>query len=237
VNLGATITVKDGEKVAAKKVITRWDPHSRPIIARENGTLVVRGPADSLEFSTNETMQNTRIKVKKGAKQKVVMELKVIQNGKENIQKFNLPSETLLDPSGVFALDKSYFAKSDNARDIIEIEVQVGDILAKIPQEVQVKNRDITGGLPRVAALFEARKPKRSAVLAEAEGFVRIGRETNAIALLRFIQWNVRVLQRMTKKLLNGPRNMLRLQSPVVQHCAWVKWYIKMIIAQPMRKL
>ena len=58
------------------------------------------------------------------------------------------------------------------------LETQKGDIVAKIPQETQVKNRDITGGLPRVAALFEARKPKRAAVLATVSGYVRLGKET-----------------------------------------------------------
>ena len=58
------------------------------------------------------------------------------------------------------------------------LETETGDIVAKIPQETQVKNRDITGGLPRVAALFEARKPKRAAVLATVSGYVRLGKET-----------------------------------------------------------
>ena len=64
------------------------------------------------------------------------------------------------------------------------LETQQGDIVAKIPQETQVKNRDITGGLPRVAALFEARKPKRAAVLATVSGYVRLGKETKRNRIL-----------------------------------------------------
>ena len=93
--------------------------------------------------------------------------------------------ETQIDPNGFLQMtaeDFRDFELSDEARMAHGLETQKGDIVAKIPQETQVKNRDITGGLPRVAALFEARKPKRAAVLATVSGYVRLGKETKEIA-------------------------------------------------------
>ena len=105
--------------------------------------------------------------------------------------KYNLPAETLIDPDGFLGMVpedfKKYFELTEEERLGVELLTETGDIVAKIPQEVQVKNRDITGGLPRVAALFEARKPKRAAVLATVSGFVRLAKETKRNKVLGII--------------------------------------------------
>ena len=112
--------------------------------------------------------------------------------GDKTSHKYNLPAETQIDPNGFLQMTaedfREYFELSDEARMAQGRETQKGDIVAKIPQETQVKNRDITGGLPRVAALFEARKPKRAAVLATVSGYVRLGKETKRNRILEVYQ-------------------------------------------------
>ena len=120
----------------------------------------------------------SRFKGQKEIKQKQKVAVEVVGVKSSFNTKYNLPAESVIDPNGVFELSKEYFSLGDDERMALEIEVKKGDILAKIPQEVQVKNRDITGGLPRVAELFEARKPKSAAVLSEVNGYVRLGKET-----------------------------------------------------------
>jgi DNA-directed RNA polymerase subunit beta' len=179
IDVGAYLQVSDGEKVASKKIIARWDPMNRPIIVRQRGELVIHGHADGVEITKNESTGLARVKVKKDSKHKIMIEIKL---GDKTSHKYNLPAETQIDPNGFLQMRpedfKKYFELSEEARTAMGFETLEGDIVAKIPQEIQVKNRDITGGLPRVANLFEARKPKRAAVLATVSGYVRLGKET-----------------------------------------------------------
>jgi DNA-directed RNA polymerase beta' subunit len=104
--------------------------------------------------------------------------------------RFNLPNETTIDPGNIFKLSgirpdnhgypdvDDFFGLTPEQQLEFSVEVLKGDVLARIPQETQIRNRDITGGLPRVAELFEARKPKTAAIISEVDGFIRLGKET-----------------------------------------------------------
>ncbi len=185
INVGAYVLVEDGEKVASKKKIARWDPMNRPIIVRQSGELVIHGNIDGVEITKNENTGLGRVMVKKDTNHKIMLEIILADS---TSHKYNLPAETQIDPDGFLGMTSEDFHKylvlNEDERRARKLETLEGDIVAKIPQEVQVKNRDITGGLPRVAALFEARKPKRAAVLATVSGYVRLGKETKRNRIL-----------------------------------------------------
>ena len=178
IGLGARLRVRDGDKVAAKKIIADWDANNRSIIARNDGVLLIQGTLEGIDVSVDTMTNRAKFKVQKEIKQKQKVSISVVGSKSTFNTKYNLPAESVIDPNGVFELNKEYFSLGEDERMALKIVVKKGDILAKIPQEVQVKNRDITGGLPRVAELFEARKPKSAAVLSEVNGYVRLGKET-----------------------------------------------------------
>ena len=156
---GATLLVKDGERVSATAKIAEWDPFTTPILAHESGVVAYQDLIDGRTVA-QQTDELT------GRKRMVVMEYKeselkpllAIKRGEDFAARMFLPSG-----SNIFA----------NEGD----EVQSGDVLAKIPRET-TKTKDITGGLPRVAELFEARKPKEVAIITEVEGVVSFGKDT-----------------------------------------------------------
>jgi DNA-directed RNA polymerase beta' subunit len=176
IGLGAKIRVKDLDKVAAKKIIAEWDPMNRPIIARNDGYFLVHGTLEGVDVSIDTMTNRPRFRVLKDSKQRVSVE--VITESQQYVTKYNLPGDSIIDPNSIFELSNEYLNLTEDDRRVLKIQVKKGDILAKIPQEVQMKNRDITGGLPRVAELFEARKPKTAAVISEVNGYVRLGKET-----------------------------------------------------------
>jgi DNA-directed RNA polymerase subunit beta' len=170
---GAVIKVKDGSAVAAGDVIANWDPHTHPIITEIAGKAVFSGMEEGLSINrqTDEMTGLTSI---------VVLD----PNERPAAGKDVKPMITLYDENG----EEQFFANSKvpahymlPANAVITIEdganVGIGSVLARIPQEGS-KTRDITGGLPRVADLFEARKPKDPAILAEVSGTVTFGKET-----------------------------------------------------------
>ncbi len=170
---GAVIRVKDGAAVAAGDVIANWDPHTHPIITEVEGKVAFSGMEEGLSVrrQTDDMTGLTSIVV-------------IDPNERPAAGKDMKPMVSLVGPKG----EELYFANSKvpahymlppNAIITINDEDQVGagDIIARIPQESS-KTRDITGGLPRVADLFEARKPKDPAILAEITGTVSFGKET-----------------------------------------------------------
>ena len=170
---GAVISVAEGEPVEAGQVISQWDPHTHPIVAEVDGAIEFVEMEDGLSITrqTDELTGLTNISVSdpkdRPSAAKDLRPAVRLLNGKGSpvvLPGSDLPANYFL-PSGA----------------ILNIEdgdkIGVGDIIARIPQEGN-KNRDITGGLPRVADLFEARKPKEPAVLAEATGAVSFGKET-----------------------------------------------------------
>ncbi|MFN4262829.1 MAG: DNA-directed RNA polymerase subunit beta' [Thioalkalivibrionaceae bacterium] len=170
---GALISTVDGARVEAGQEIASWDPHTHPIITE------VRGRVRLENFIENQTVSREVDEIT-GLSSNVVMDPKarpaiakdlrptirlVDESGAElTIAGTDVPAQYVLPAGAIFSLE-------DGA------EVEVGDIIARLPQESS-KTRDITGGLPRVADLFEARKPKEPAVLAEATGTISFGKET-----------------------------------------------------------
>ncbi len=170
---GATLTVADGGKVKAGQVVANWDPHTHPIITEVAGKVAFR---DLIEGVT----VNKQTDELTGLSTYVVLDAKQRRGAAKDVR----PAITLVGPRG----EELKFAGTDiparyflNTGALIMVndgaQANVGDVLARIPREVS-KTRDITGGLPRVAELFEARKPKDHAILAETSGVVSFGKET-----------------------------------------------------------
>ena len=170
---GASISINDGDPVKAGQVIANWDPHTHPIISEVAGQVKLVDFADGVTVNkhTDEVtgLSSTVVSDPKSrpaaGKDLRPMVLLVDDDGNElTLPDSNFPAQYIL-PSGAIV------SLNDGAK------VGVGDVVARIPQESS-KTRDITGGLPRVADLFEARKPKEPAVLAQATGTVSFGKDT-----------------------------------------------------------
>ena len=170
---GAVISVKEGDKVEGGTVIAKWDPHTHPIITEVGGKVALTGMEEGLsvrrqtdEFtglSSTEVMDaGERPAAGKDLKPAVTL---VDDKGKEVLlANSNQPAHYMLPAGAILSLNRGD-------------TVNIGDVIARIPQEGS-KTRDITGGLPRVADLFEARKPKEACILAEISGTVSFGKET-----------------------------------------------------------
>jgi DNA-directed RNA polymerase subunit beta' len=168
---GAMITSKEGDSVAGGQVVATWDPHTHPVVTEVAGFLKFQDFVDGLTITSQlDEVTGLSSTVVLDTKQRggkdVRATMKIVNaKGKEvNFANTEIPAVYTL-PSGALV------SLEDGAR------VSVGDVIARIPQESS-KTRDITGGLPRVADLFEARKPKDPAILAEKSGTVSFGKET-----------------------------------------------------------
>jgi len=171
---GALLSVADGDAVRAGKTLANWDPHHRPIITEYAGTV-------KFEHVEEGATVAKQIDDVTGLSTLVVIDAKRRTTAASKGQR---PSVKLINEAG----EEVRIAGTDHAVNIsfpvgavIAVrdgqQVQVGDVLARIPQEVS-KTRDITGGLPRVAELFEARAPKDAGILAEVTGTVSFGKDT-----------------------------------------------------------
>ena len=170
---GASIGVPDGGEIKAGQVVANWDPHNHPIVSEVAGFVrfvdFVEGvtaieKVDDLTGLASVEITDPKRRGSAGKDLRPIVRI-VDANGDDlSIPGTDLPAQYLLPPKSVVTLQ-------DGA------PVGVGDVVAKIPQEAS-KTRDITGGLPRVADLFEARKPKDPAILAERSGVVSFGKDT-----------------------------------------------------------
>ncbi len=170
---GAVISVSEDDAVDAGQIIAQWDPHTHPIVTEVAGKVVFQDMEDGLSINrqTDELTGLTNISV---------MDPKDRSTAGKDLN----PSIRLLDENGVNVMlpgsDVPAITRLPN-NSILNIEdgqqLGVGEVIARVPQEGS-KTRDITGGLPRVADLFEARKPKEPAILAEISGAVSFGKET-----------------------------------------------------------
>ena len=170
---GSVISVADGDTVSGGSVIATWDPHTHPIVTE------VAGVARLTDFIDGVTVQESTDEVT-GLTSLVITDPKSRGSAAKDLR----PMVKLVDTRGKSLklagtdLDAQYFLPSGAVVGLEDgAEVSVGDIIARIPQESS-KTRDITGGLPRVADLFEARKPKDPAILAEISGTVGFGKDT-----------------------------------------------------------
>ena len=168
---GATITVKENDSVSSGQVVATWDPHTHPVVTEVAGLLKFQDFIDGLTVTSQVDevtgLSSTVVldtKQRGGKDVRATMKL-VNAKGKEvTFANTEIPAVYTLPAGALVSL-------VDGAK------VSVGDVIARIPQESS-KTRDITGGLPRVADLFEARKPKDPAILAEKSGTVSFGKET-----------------------------------------------------------
>jgi DNA-directed RNA polymerase subunit beta' len=161
---GSSISVKDGDMVEQGQIIATWDPHTHPLITELAGKARFSQVQDGLT-ATNKTDEAT------GMTTVQIMELKDRTAAGKDMR----PAVVLDAPDGT---EHFYFLPQQTILTVRDGDnIGVGDIIGRVPQESS-RTRDITGGLPRVADLFEARKPKEHAILAEVSGVVSFGKET-----------------------------------------------------------
>jgi DNA-directed RNA polymerase subunit beta' len=170
---GATITVQDGADVKQGQVVANWDPHTHPVVTEVAGKLKFEDFVDGVtvteqidEFTglTSIVVLDPKSRGSTGKDLRPVARLVDEEDKDIFFANTEIPAVYALPVGAIINM-------SDGAG------VAVGDVIARIPQESS-KTRDITGGLPRVADLFEARKPKDPAIMAEHTGTVSFGKET-----------------------------------------------------------
>ncbi len=170
---GAVLTVTDGSTVKAGQVVANWDPHTHPIITEVDGKVAfedmvegvtIKSQTDELTGLTTYVVLDSKQRRGAATDMKPAIVLTDAKGKELKLPGTDVPARYQMPPGAIIQVE-------DGAK------VKSGDVLARIPQE-STKTRDITGGLPRVAELFEARKPKDHAILAEVSGVVSFGKET-----------------------------------------------------------
>ena len=171
---GAIISAKDSSKVKQGQIIATWDPYTHPVITEVAGSLhfedfvdgvTVTEQVDELTGLTNIVIEDPK---KRGSTSKDLIPQIRLMKGKKQLCFANtdIPADYQLPAGAIVSMSHGD-------------KVAVGDVIARIPLAAS-KSRDITGGLPRVADLFEARKPKDPAIMAESTGTVSFGKETKS---------------------------------------------------------
>ncbi len=153
---GGRLKVSDGQKVEEGELLAEWDPYALPVITEHDGKIRL------MDVKEGVTLHEERNKIT-GIIERRIIEHRaerlnpriIVEKGGREVASYPLPIDTIV--------------TIENGQ-----EVEPGDVLAKIPQEVS-KTKDITGGLPRVSELFEARRPKTAAIISEIEGTVSLG--------------------------------------------------------------
>ncbi len=172
---GSRLLFKNGDKIVKGDKIAEWDPYTRPIISEKTGIIKY---ADLLDrVSVHEEMNEET-----GISSKRVVDWRAnSQFNKSNIKKDFSPRIEIYNKSGkILKLESGANASYELPVDAIlsvddGAQVNAGDLIARIPLEYRL--RDITGGLPRVAELFEARRPKEHAFIAESDGIIQFGKD------------------------------------------------------------
>lgn len=164
---GSVLNFKEGQEVKKGDVLAEWDPYSNPIVADVSGVVVFQDIEEGVSMQEQvDPVTGFATKVitdSKSADAKPTVLLKTAQGESINLPGRNIPARYVI-PVG------AQLMVSDQQ------EVHAGDVVAKIHRET-TKTRDITGGLPRVAELFEARKPKEAAIISEIDGYVTFGKD------------------------------------------------------------
>jgi DNA-directed RNA polymerase subunit beta' len=168
---GARLRVEDGDKIKRGQRIAEWDPYTRPILTEVEGTIEFEDLVDGLSMSE-------QLDESTGIAKRVVIDWRT---GSSRNQQDLRPAIVIKSGNKILKLARGGEARYQLAVDaIISVDpgghVKAGDVIARIPTE-SAKTRDITGGLPRVAELFEARRPKEAAIIAEIGGTVRFGKD------------------------------------------------------------
>ncbi len=170
---GATISVTAGEQVKAGQTLANWDPHTHPIVSEVAGLvhfadfiegITIQAQTDELTGLESSVVTDPKRRGSGAKDLRPIVRLEDKDGQELKLAGTDIPAQYFLPAGAIVGLQDGS-------------EVGVGDVLARIPQETS-KTRDITGGLPRVADLFEARKPKEPAILAERSGIVSFGKDT-----------------------------------------------------------
>ena len=170
---GAVLTVSESDEVVPGQIVAHWDPHTHPVITEVAGRIkfsdfvegvTVHRQADEVTGLTSMVVTDPKQRAASAKDLRPMVKL-VDEKGKDlSIAGTDIPAHYYLPAGAIVSVE-------DGSR------MGVGDVIARIPQESS-KTRDITGGLPRVADLFEARKPKEPAILAEISGTISFGKDT-----------------------------------------------------------
>ncbi len=168
---GTKLYVKDKQKVSAGEKLFEWDPYTLPIIAEKGG--VVKFTDLIPGVSVREDVDDAT-----GISQKIVSDWRSSSKGSSLQPEIIIVDKASGEPVKLENGNPAVHPMSVDAIMSVEdgSEIQPGDVLARIPRE-GAKTKDITGGLPRVAELFEARRPKDHAIIAEKDGYVRFGKD------------------------------------------------------------
>ncbi|WP_456268324.1 DNA-directed RNA polymerase subunit beta' [Kushneria sp. AK178] len=170
---GAELSIKDGDFVESGQVVAKWDPHTHPIVSEVEGRVqftdmeenvtINRSVDEMTGLSSIEVIESGNRPTSGRDKRPMIM-LQDERGEAVSLPGSNTPVQYMLPGNAVVSVDDGS-------------AIGIGEVVARIPVEAS-GNKDITGGLPRVADLFEARKPKEAAVLAEATGTITFGKET-----------------------------------------------------------
>ena len=170
IQYGARLKVDEGDTIKRGQRIAEWDPYTRPILTEVDGVVAFEDLVEGASMSE-------QIDESTGIAKRVVIDWR----GSTRTSDLR-PAIVILDENGKIAK----LARGGEARSLLAVDaiiavdpgakVKAGDVLARIPME-SAKTRDITGGLPRVAELFEARRPKDAAIIAEKSGTIQFGRD------------------------------------------------------------
>ncbi|SDM14087.1 DNA-directed RNA polymerase subunit beta' [Modicisalibacter muralis] len=170
---GAELSVKDGAPVEGGQVVAKWDPHTHPVVAEvqgkaqyidmDEGVSIHRSVDEMTGLSSIEVIESAARPASGRDKRPMIM-LQDEAGEHVTLPGSNTPVQYLLPGKAIVSAENG-------------ASIGVGEVIARIPVEASA-NKDITGGLPRVADLFEARKPKEPAILAEISGVISFGKET-----------------------------------------------------------
>ncbi|WP_024850325.1 DNA-directed RNA polymerase subunit beta' [Hydrogenovibrio kuenenii] len=171
ISYGSMLNVKDGDSVNAGEVLATWDAHTHPVITEAEGKVQFGNFEGTVEEHTDE-LTGLTTHVVKSAKDRALGS----KEARPYIQLVDKKGEPTFFPG---TQTPAMYYLPENSIIVVskDDEIGAGDILARIPQESS-KTKDITGGLPRVADLFEARQPKEPAIMAEVSGVISFGKET-----------------------------------------------------------
>ena len=170
---GAVLSVADGDAVTGGRMVANWDPHTHPVVSEVAGRVRFSDAVDgvTVQSQVDEVTGLARVEVmdlkqRSAAAKDLRPMVRLVDENEEELRLpgTDAPAHYVLSPGAVITAQEGG-------------EVGIGDVIARMPQESSM-TRDITGGLPRVADLFEARKPKEAAVLAEVSGTVSFGKDT-----------------------------------------------------------
>ena len=170
VNYGSKLFYKDGDLVDKGKKIAEWDPYTLPVIAETSGNVNYMDLVEGT--SITETLDDAT-----GISSKSVTDWKSVSKNSELKPRLTLRNDKGEIIKKADGNEARYYLVPDTILSVKDGQkVSAGDVLARLPKETS-KTKDITGGLPRVAELFEARRPKDSAIIAENDGVIEFGKE------------------------------------------------------------